>query len=211
MRWSRGAILAALWLAGCTTVPSLPPPSENPAATWQARQLALAPLTHWNIQGRLALRTADKGGQGSLQWVRDQDRHTIDITGPLGRGHMRLTQDRDGAELRDADQKIWYAPNAQQLLFRTTGWLIPLDGLNYWMLGLPAPEAAASQDLDEWGRLKTLRQSGWDIRFLEYTRIGSLDLPSKLFVKKLPENADGNDPNNATLEVRLLIEHWALN
>ncbi len=124
---------------------------------------------------------------------------------------MRLTQDRDGAELRDADQKTWYAPNAQQLLFRTTGWLIPLDGLNYWMLGLPVPEAAASQDLDEWGRLKTLRQSGWDIRFLEYTRIGTVDLPSKLFVKKLAEPAAGNDPQNATLEVRLLIEHWALN
>jgi outer membrane lipoprotein LolB len=211
VRWSRGAILSALWLAGCTTVPPLPPPSENPAATWQARQVALTPLTHWTIQGRLALRTADEGGQAALNWVRDEDRHTIDITGPLGRGHMRLTQDRDGAELRDADQKTWRAPNAQQLLFRTTGWLIPLDGLNYWMLGLPAPEIAASQDLDEWGRLKTLRQSGWDIRFLEYTRIGTVDLPSKLFVKKLTEAADGNDSKNATVEVRLLIEHWALN
>jgi len=210
VRRCRGVILAALWLAGCTTIPS-PPPSDNPAATWQARQVALAPLTRWTIQGRLALRTADNGGQASLQWVRDQDRHTIDITGPLGHGHMRLTQDRNGAELRDADQKTWYAPNAQQLLFRTTGWLIPLDGLNYWMLGLPVPEAAASQDLDEWGRLKTLRQFGWDIRFLEYTRIGTVDLPSKLFVKKLAEPAAGNDPQNARFEVRLLIEHWALN
>jgi len=211
VRWCRGVILAALGLAGCTTLPSLPPPSENPAATWQARRLALAPLTHWTIQGRLALRTADNGGQASLQWVRDQDRHTIDITGPLGRGHMRLTQDRDGAELRDADQKTWYAPSAQQLLFRTTGWFIPLDGLNYWMLGLPAPDSTATQDLDDWGRLKNLRQSGWDIRFLEYTRIGAVDLPSKLFVKKLAEAAGGDDPKNTTLEVRLLIEHWALN
>jgi outer membrane lipoprotein LolB len=199
--------LAAL-LAGCATA-SLPPPVENPAATWQLRQAALRPITHWNIQGRLAMRTADEGWQASLSWVRDGDRLRIDITGPLGRGHLRLTQDDHGAELRDADQHAWRAADPEQLLFRTTGWLVPLSGLNDWVRGLPLPDTTATQELDAQGRLKTLSQSGWDIRFLEYARQGSLDLPSKLFIKRQSDaaNADGK----GDIEVRLVIESWTLN
>lgn len=200
--------LAAL-AAGCATAPSLPPVA-NPAVAWQARQMELKPVTAWSIQGRLAMRSADEGWQASVRWVREGEQHSIDLIGPLGRGHLRLTQDSRGAELRDADQRTWRADNAQQLLYRTTGWLVPLDGLNYWVLGLPSPEAATGQELDERGRLKTLIQSGWDIRFLEYARYGSLDLPSKLFIKRQNGGSDANLAKDAALEVRLAIERWVL-
>ena len=203
MRYAAGLLGLTALAAGCATAPALPP-VENPAATWQARQVQLRPITAWNIQGRLAMRTAEEGWQASLDWVREEERHRIDLTGPLGRGHLRLTRDDRGAELRDADQHSWRAENPEQLLYRTTGWLVPLDGLNYWVLGLPLPDTAASQELDPQGRLKTLVQSGWDIRFLEYTRYGSLDLPSKMFMKR----QGGADDDQAGLEVRLIIEQW---
>jgi outer membrane lipoprotein LolB len=210
MRLAAGLIGLTVFAAGCVTAPSLPP-VENPAATWQARQTELRPIDTWNIQGRMAMRTPEEGWQASLNWVREGERHRIDIIGPLGRGHLRLTRDKQGAELRDADQHSWHAENPELLLYRTTGWLVPLDGLNYWVLGLPSPDIAASQELDPQGRLKTLSQSGWDIRFLEYTRYGSLDLPSKLFLKRQGRGADGDPAEAATLEVRLIIEHWTLN
>ena len=210
MRYVAGLLGLAALATGCVTAPALPP-VENPAATWQARQTELRPITTWKIQGRLAMRTAEEGWQASLNWVREGERHRIDLTGPLGRGHLRLTRDDRGAELRDADQHSWHAENPEQLLYRTTGWLVPLDGLNFWVLGLPLPDTAASQELDPQGRLKTLAQSVWDIRFLEYTRYGSLDLPSKLFIKRQGRDTNGNPAEDATLEVRLVIEHWALN
>jgi len=209
MRFAAGLLGLTALAAGCATAPSLPP-VENPAATWQARQTELRPITAWKIQGRLAMRTAEEGWQASLNWVREGERHRIDIIGPLGRGHLRLTRDNQGAELRDADQRSWHAENPEQLLYRTTGWLVPLDGLNFWVLGLPLPDTAASQELDPQGRLKTLSQSGGDIRFLEYTRYGALDLPSKLFIKRQGRGTNGSPADDATLEVRLVIERWAL-
>jgi outer membrane lipoprotein LolB len=209
MRYAAGLLGLTALAAGCATAPALPP-VENPAATWQARQTELRPITTWKIQGRMSMRMAEEGWQASLSWVRDGDRHRIDIIGPLGRGHLRLTRDNQGAELRDADQHSWHAENPEQLLYQTTGWLVPLDGLNYWVLGLPLPDTAASQELDSQGRLKTLSQSGWDIRFLEYTRYGALDLPSKLFIKRQGRGMNGSPADEATLEVRLVIERWAL-
>jgi outer membrane lipoprotein LolB len=210
MRRGLGLLGLAALAAGCAITPALPP-VENPVATWQARQVELKPVTAWTIQGRLAMHADNKGWQASVYWVRDGDHQSIDLTGPLGRGHLRLSQDSHGAELRDADQKTWRADDAEQLLYRTTGWRMPLAGLNYWVLGLPSPDSAGRQELDAQGRLKTLVQSGWDIQFLEYTRYGTLDLPSKLFIKRRDGGTDDDQAKDSALEVRLIIEHWALN
>lgn len=210
MRRGVGLLGLAAFISGCATAPPLPPPVENPAAAWQLRQMELKPVIAWKIQGRLAMHADDKGWQASVYWMRDGTRQRIDLTGPLGRGHLQLRQDSHGAELRDADQRTWRAQNAEQLLYRTTGWQVPLDGLNYWVLGLPTPDATAHEELDNRGRLKTLVQSGWDIRFLEYTRYGSFDLPSKLFMKRQGAGAEADPGKNAALEVRLIIERWTL-
>ncbi|MHB8534327.1 MAG: lipoprotein insertase outer membrane protein LolB [Sulfuricaulis sp.] len=210
MRRGLGLVGLAALTAGCVSVPPPLPPVENPAAAWQARQTELKPIVAWNIQGRIAMRAGDKGWQATLYWMRDGQRQRIDLSGPLGRGHLQLVQDSRGATLRDADRKTWRAPNAEQLLYRTTGWRMPLDGLNYWVLGLPAPGATAHEELDNRGRLKTLVQSGWDIRFLEYARYGSFELPSKLFMTGRNASAPENSAKDSVLEVRLIVERWTL-
>lgn len=199
--------LAAL-AAGCATTPSLPP-VENPAATWQTRQAELKSLTAWTLQGRLAVHADDKGWQASVHWVRAGARQSIDLAGPLGQGHLRLVKDDHGAELRDADRRTWRAENAEQLLFRATGWRMPLDGMDYWVLGLPSPDPVTRRELDAQGRLKTLVQSGWDIQFLEYSRYGSLDLPSKLFMQRRNGGTGDNLAGESVLEVRLIVERWS--
>ncbi|BAV33036.1 membrane protein [Sulfuricaulis limicola] len=195
-------------LSGCATAPL--PPAADLDPVWQARQAALVSVTAWQLRGRLALRAADQGGHATLSWKRDGERHRMDFTGPLGRGHLRLTQDSQGAELRDADRRVWRAADAGRLLYRATGWIVPLDGLNYWVLGLPAPGPVANLQLDEQGRLKRLLQSGWDIQFLEYTRHGAFDLPSKMYITRQDRHADGNPAEGEILEVRLSIEQWTL-
>jgi outer membrane lipoprotein LolB len=201
-------------LAGCATLPERAP-AANITAVWASRQQALTPVTAWEIRGRVALHTADDGWQASLRWRRDRDHHQLDLMGPLGRGHMRLTQTAQGAQLRDDEQRVYYADSAEQLLLRATGWQLPLAGLNYWVLGLPVPQSIGVQGLDAWGRLESLQQLGWDIHFLEYVQHGSFELPSKLFLKRLEPPPASLNPDtavaNGTLEVRLVIERWALN
>jgi len=204
------SLFSFLSLPGCVSLPERPP-VENPAAVWQARAASLRPLADWEIQGRLSLRTADEGWQAALTWSRRQDRHRIDLTGPLGHGHLRLTQEPGAAELRDADQNVTRDSSVQQLLLRATGWQIPLEGLNYWVLGLPAPDVSNRLALDAWGRLETLEQLGWDVRFLEYARYGEYELPSKVFIKRAAQGvALPNGADHPTLEVRLVIERWLI-
>lgn len=209
MRPVVGLLLLVAFIAGCAT-PVAPPPAADVDAAWRLRQTTLTPVTVWNVRGRMALRAADQGWHATLNWERDGERHRLDFTGPLGRGHLRLVQDGHGAELRDAEQRTWHADNAETLLYRATGWRVPLDGLNYWIVGLAAPGSVSNQQLDPQGRLKRLAQSGWDIQFLEYTHYGSFDLPSKLYITRQGNRMEDNPAGDEVLEVRLSIERWTL-
>ena len=200
------AISSLLWLAGCATLFTPPPSAEQIDRDWQARQSRLQDVDTWELKGRLAMRADDDGWHASLRWQRQQDRHVIDLSGPLGKGHVRLNQDASGARLRDNEQQTHYASTARQLLYETTGWDVPLDSLNYWVLGLPAPDSPNRWELDDGGRLKTLQQAGWEIRFLGYRRHGDYDLPKKLFIQRNPAGADSTQ----MLEVRLAIAQWTV-
>ena len=200
--------LLALLIAACATPPVLPP-KENPQLAWRDRQAQLLPLTSWKLAGRMAVRSAQEGGQVSMRWERNSQGENIDLSGPLGRGLIRLQQDKNGARLQDSNQRVHTAPNAEALLFNTTGWRIPLEGLHYWIRGLPAPDAPTRQELDDQGRLAILWQSGWEIRFLAYTRFGLYDLPSRLTLI-LPQEVLSAVPGGAhsPVEARLIIERW---
>jgi len=200
-------LLPVLLLAGCAALPPRTP--DEVARAWAQRQQTLAPLTNWELRGRIALRSRDEGLQASLHWVRDGVRHRIALVGPLGSGQVRLTQDAAGAELVDADKKRYRGTTARDVLARTTGWDMPLENLNWWVRGLPVPETQAEQELDDDGRLKTLTQSGWEVEFLEYGRYGAHELPSKLFARR-HEDIPGIGLNHVTLEVRVVIERWVL-
>ncbi len=214
--FARGACLSLClaFLAGCAAVPP-PPPSgtagEGEAGrlqTYAARAASLARLTDWEVEGRLALTTPQGGWQARLHWVRRGEAHRIDLAGPLGSARLRLTQDATGAVLRDA-QHSYRDTNAERLLARALGWPVPFDGLDYWLRGLPAPAAPPPErrDLDEQGRLTHLRQYDWDIRFLEYARFGSYELPRKIFLARAYAGAEAAQER---LEVRVVIERWEL-
>lgn len=199
----RGFLLFIVLFAGCATVPDRPP-VEDAAIAWNARQVRLGQLETWDLRGRLALRTAEEGAHASLHWTRRREIHRLSLAGPFGGGRVRVTYDGNGAELRESGGKVYRNASVQELVARATGWWLPLDGLNYWVLGLPAPDASARRLLDPWGRLKTLEQLGWSIDFLEYVREGDYELPRRLFIKRASGVSD------ETLEVRLVIEAWAL-
>ncbi len=211
-RWA--LTLLVLLTAGCAT-PSVLSPLENPQRAWQVRQAQLLPLTTWNLVGRVALRSANDGGQASLRWEHTPVGQTIDLSGPLGRGLVRLQQDERGVRLLDGAQQVTTAENAEALLFNATGWHIPLEGLHYWIRGVPVPGVPQHLELDDQGRLAVLWQSGWEVRFLSYTRFGDHDLPHRLTLLLPQAVASSPSPSSdpagrAPVEARLIIERWTL-
>ena len=166
----------------------------------------LLTIQHWELRGRLAVRADERGGQASLSWKRAGAQHSIRLNGPLGRGVVRVTQDENGAQLQDAEQRVFQAANAEELLYRYTGWRLPITNLNYWVLGVPVPDLPASQELDDAGRLKTLRQQGWEVQYQDYVQFATQELPSRFTLTSLPDQAN---PELPAVEVRLVIERWA--
>lgn len=205
----RALWLAAALLAGCASLPP-PAPEGSPEALYALREASLAPLTAWELRGRVALRAPGEGWQAGLRWVHEEAGQSLDLTGPFGGGHLRLTADRAGARLTDSSQRVYHAADATELLAETTGWRVPLEGLDHWVRGLPAPAAPARRELDARGRLKRLAQLGWNIEYLAYGEFDGRELPSRLYLSRdlPPEAAVG--PEDARLEVRLAIQSWTL-
>ena len=182
------------------------PPADYLQQLWQTRESTLLPIQHWELRGRLAVRADERGGQASLTWKRDAAQHSIRLNGPLGRGVVRVTQDETGAQLQDAEQRVFHAASAEELLYRYTGWRLPLTNLNYWVRGVPVPDLPATRELDDAGRLKVLRQQGWEVQYQEYVRFEAHELPNRLTLTYAPDQASLELP---AMEVRLVIDRWA--
>ncbi|BAU47154.1 membrane protein [Sulfurifustis variabilis] len=201
--------LAAAFLAGCASLPEPAPPGD-PEALFAARRAELVALTVWELRGRVALRAPGEGWQAGLRWLHRDGAQALDLTGPFGGGYLRLTEDDGGARLTDSSRRVYEAADATMLLARTTGWQVPLDGLDHWVRGLPLPDVPARRELDAHGRLKRLVQRGWNIEYLAYAEFAGHELPSRLYIsRELPaEPAAG--PEDPRLEVRLAIQSWRL-
>jgi outer membrane lipoprotein LolB len=197
--------LCAVLCYSCATPPPRPPANQL-QQLWQVHESALLPIQHWELRGRLAVRTDERGGQASLTWKRDAAQHSIRLNGPLGRGVVRVTQDASGAQLQDAEQRVFHAASAEELLYRYTGWRLPIANLNYWVRGVPVPDLPATRELDDAGRLKTLRQQGWEVQYQEYVQADGYDLPNRFTLTYAPEQASLEMP---AMEVRLVIDRWA--
>lgn len=200
----RHALLFCLFslLGFACAVPAPRPPAAQLEDLWRTHAAELAPLTHWELRGRLAVRTDDRGGQASLTWLRDAARHSIRLNGPLGRGVLRVTQDEHGARLTDSEQRVLEARDAQQLIYLYTGWQLPIASLEWWVRGLPVPGVEAGRELDGDGRLDVLRQQGWEVRYQEYAQVEGRSLPTRL---ELTRPASGSEPS---MQARLVIDQW---
>lgn len=183
-------------LAGCAGAPSRPP-AADPERAWSDHLAQVQGLNGWQLSGRLALRAADEGWHASLDWRQDAGEYRMRIRGPLGSGSVQLQGDADRVLLRTDDGGEAMAANPERLLYNELGWRVPVSSLRYWVTGVPAPGPARRQ-LDEQGHLARLWQDGWDIRFLDYARIGGVALPGKVFASQ------------GDAEVRLVIGNWNL-
>src|SRR5579885_802174 len=172
--------MSALWLAACagTVRPTAPVGTETPAvrAAWQAQQTALARLGTFALRGRLA-KTGFGGFSGELSWIQDGSHFEVNI------------RTKDGSYQTDAPE---------QLMQDKLGWSLPVDGLRYWVLGLPAPGTTPQLRLNSEGLLQSMDQEGWHLDYLEYQTADGYRLP-RMFTL-----------SDAQRGFRVVIDQWSL-
>jgi outer membrane lipoprotein LolB len=152
------AMLLALAMAGCASVPSAPPSGTEQVITGRFSVSAQGNGRSDSGAGRFTLTTAGP----SL---------TLDLSTPLGTTLARLERDAKGARLNaprdDGAMTTLQGTDPEGLLQDAFGWAIPVDGLADWIAGRPAPGTAARVQRDTAGSVSTIEQSGWTIEIQE--------------------------------------------
>lgn len=196
-------LLAVLALGGCSTPATRPVPAD-PAAAWQQRQLAMADIGDWQLRARIALQAGESGGQADLLWSAQPSADDLRLVGAWGRGLVRLQFNAQGATLIDDNGVRHHGVDAADLLYRVTGWIIPVSSLHAWMVGIPVDGRQATLvQLDDYGRLKILEENGWRIEYDEYSDFGGRELPKRI---QLSQTRTLN--GDARITVRLVVTAW---
>lgn len=193
-------LLVAALAAGCASAPPPPPPVANPTQVWQHREAQLSRIAYWHLHGRVAVRHDNEAWNINLDWRQRGQDYRIQLSGPFGAGEVRLIGNAAGVELKDSDDRSYYADNPEALLHERTGVTMPVADLRYWILGLSTPEQTRVPRLDDQGRLAFLEQNQWRVRFKRYTDVNGVQLPDKIFISKPGEKID----------VRLVVDEWKL-
>lgn len=196
MRLAALLILAAT-LAGCAST-GAPVDQGQADALWQSRKPRLQALDGWKLHGRLAVTDGAQVWNASVDWQQWPRGYDIRLHGPLGTGQMRLIGTSGGVVLNTGEPELYYAKDAEALLLEHTGVHMPIEGLHYWIRGLPQPAEGEQGTLDAQGRLQALKDAGWKVDFKDYTQVGDLQLPRRLFIHK------------GDVEVRVVVDKWML-
>jgi outer membrane lipoprotein LolB len=172
--------------------------SPEQEQAWQQHRQAVARYSNWALSARVAVSTEDEAWNGRLHWRQVDDTYRIRFNAPTGQGAFQLDGDSDGVDMRLANGKILHDVDAETLLYNQLGWRLPLDSLRYWVTGLPAPGGGAELYFGTAGRLNSLLQFDWRIRYPDYRQTDGAMLPRKVYLE------------NYELDLRLVIDRWEL-
>lgn len=186
-------LLLLLWLAGCT---HLSLSSSHPL--WETHQTHLKMMETWSIQGSIAIATEKDTWNARVYWQQKGFLYQLRFNAPLGQGAMLLDGDEHRVTMRTAKNETFVARNPDTLIRQTLKLEIPVSGLYFWIRGLPAPAPILEHDFNDQGYLHMLQQNDWYIEYGEYVKVGTLELPKKIFLSHAP------------FDVKIVISQWKL-
>lgn len=200
--WLGTLFLSFFLLTACVTIekPPLPPDLEiGKQAAWELHRVNLEMINTWSLNGRVAGKSNNEGFRAGVRWRQQQQKFNIDLHGPLGRKVAVITGTGGDVQLNTSKGESYSAADPETLMQNLFGYTLPVNGLRYWIRGIPDPEQVyASLELNNQGRLKRLNQAGWLIDYNRY-HDGTPALPA--FIKI----------SNTTLNANIVIDHWKLN
>jgi len=177
--------LAAALLAACVPATVRRPNAVLPSA-----------LETFTVSGRMSVRHGAEGVTANFEWRHHGGEDDLELVSPLGQTIAVLTADDAGARLQTSDGRVHRAESWTKLTAEGLGWPLPVDGLTYWIQGLPRPDAPYRTEPDEAGRPGVLRQDGWTILYPSYMPVGNALLPARI-IATYPD-----------VELRLAIDRW---
>ncbi|WP_082038686.1 lipoprotein insertase outer membrane protein LolB [Vibrio rotiferianus] len=188
---------SSIVLAGCSSVPD-----SITSVEWQAHEQRLKTINDFQATGKLGYIAPDQRQSLNFYWKQSTTLSQLRLTTVLGQTALKLTITPQGATVETYDDQVLTARNANQLIYRLTGLMMPVDHLPDWLLGLPTN--ADSFQLSSTNTLQVLdKQIGLNNWNIDYQRYGDIEwhnqtlpLPSKL---KL---------STSDVKINLVITKW---
>jgi len=127
-----------------------------------------------------------------------------------------IDADAEGAHLQDTKGGDLRGESIARLVEQRLGWPLPFGQLPFWLRGLPAGEEAKIE-WDELGQVARMNDSGWQVSYLEYQAITSVDgrqiqVPLEVELNALPGTLRVYDKKGEYLGedffIRLIVKSW---
>ncbi|MFP8965776.1 lipoprotein insertase outer membrane protein LolB [Pokkaliibacter sp. CJK22405] len=167
---------------------------KEPELAWRA---ALGNINHWQINAKAGLQHDQTYNTLTLDWVQKLDSYNVQMTGPMGQGHLAMQGDSRSMILLTPEGR-YVSNDPEALLQDRTGLSIPVNQLTYWIKGEPAPGKITGSLYDQQGRIAALEQDGWRIEYTDFTQQDTLWLPRKLEARK------------DKVRLKLVIKQWQI-
>jgi outer membrane lipoprotein LolB len=136
-------------------------------------------LSHWELTGKIAIMTPNERKSAYVNWQQANQVVDFRLTNLIGVSALNLTYDGETARL-EADGKAYQDQSPESLVFRTTGYILPLDNLPQWIKG--SVNAQDQVILNEQGLPYIIKPicatcTGWEITYSQYRYVQGAWLP----------------------------------
>jgi outer membrane lipoprotein LolB len=199
------------FLSGCTTINKPATLSVKEQGQWLNDPQALSEqyarmfdVERFRLDAKLSVSVDDKRDSANLIWQSDsQEKSKLTLFGAFGAGATTLEIGEGWARATDSKGRQYEDSDPQRLLYKLTGWVVPVRELRFWLFGLAYPNAAMRYRLDQQGAMLELQQSDWLIEYRGAIAAGDRLLPKRLVMQSRQLNQE--------IAIKLVSKKWQIN
>lgn len=140
----------------------------------------------------------EEGGSGSFTWRQEGLATTLSIRGPLGAGAIEILTDGQSMSVTDGAGRSVDTTQAEAALRERLGADLPWTQLRFWMLGVPAPGAAASVVDSAVAPVRVIDQAGWNVGYESFRAVAGTALPARFSATR------------GAIRLKVIIDDWSV-
>lgn len=173
-------------LAACNTLRMDAPVNTE----WEQRKAVLEALKHWEFTGSINVRDASEAHSSRIRWRQQGQQYRINLWGTFNIGATEINGRPGEVRIEQQGEEPIVTDSPRDMLYDRIGYELPVDELNYWIKGIPAPGKAEALNFADNTQLLGFEQAGWRVEYLGYTNLGAESLPTRIRIQKEPLRLD---------------------
>ena len=182
-----------LFITGCAQQIST---STAPNEQWREQ---LSQVKEFNAEGKMAFISPEDRQSANFIWQQIDQDYSLSLNTFIGTNVLKLTQQDQLASVL-YDGKEYQSADAQQLVYQLSGWVLPMDEPQQWLLGNITAQDAQFDQLQRLTQASWQSPNGltWQIKYSNYEAHKGVWLPSRISL--IQQN----------IRVKLQINDWQL-